>query len=177
MNSHYPIFCFEGPPIFDALPVLKVTSYPFETADYKPFAQGLLCMSGGRLMGRLWAFEARPEAGSTLSLALKGGSAHYALSLRLDGVYTAYLNGETFPMPSLRPIAGEDLQGEYWGVDFDLGEQLSARLGLIFPYKGQLLEGNIYKSCEGARPHFGSYAPVLERDSTATPAAFELLPY
>ena len=178
MNSVYPIFCFDGPPVYDALPVLKITHYPFETADYKPFAQGLLCMTERQLVGRLWAFEARPEGSSGLALALEGPTGRrFSLSLGIDGSYTATLDGQPCPLPALRPSAGEDLQGEYWGVDIALSENLTAGLGIVPPYQGLRLRGNIYKFCPGVRPHFGSYAPISDRDITATPALFELVPY
>ena len=65
------VICTQGEaPRFDVLPTYKITCYPLEKRDYKPFAQGQLCLTPGQLCIRLWAFEARPRPQSMLECVL-----------------------------------------------------------------------------------------------------------
>lgn len=172
----YPIFCFSGEAVLDALPVMKVRHYPFEPESYKPFAQGIICMKGRSLFMRLWAFEAVPEAVSELAAALKAPSGCLLyVSAELSGKNTVTLDGEDRTSEAeIRPIAGEDLQGEYWGVNITLSPGLTEK---IIPAGTTEINGNFYKICEGSRPHFGSFYNITEKDRTACPATFSVVPF
>jgi len=179
MPTDYLVFCFAGDPVFNALPIMKVTHYPYEPESYKPFAQGLLCMHDDALIARLWAFESKPEAVSTLALSLKGPNERtFTLSVALSGAKEALLDGAPCTLPlDIHPIAGEDLQGEYWGIDLVISAEITAALAIDRAKKGTLFNGNMYKLCEGIHPHFGSFFPAGGRNISACPATFELTPF
>ena len=69
--TEFPICRLKTRPQFDTLPVMKVTQYPLEPRDYKPFAQGLLAVDPQRLYIRLWAFETPPEPESRIICVLR----------------------------------------------------------------------------------------------------------
>lgn len=70
--TEFPICRLKTRPQFDTLPVMKVTRYPLEPRDYKPFAQGMLAVDPQRLYVRLWAFETPPEPESRILCVLRG---------------------------------------------------------------------------------------------------------
>ena len=70
--TEFPICRLKTRPQFDTLPVMKVTRYPLEPRDYKPFAQGMLAVDLQRLYVRLWAFETPPEPESRILCVLRG---------------------------------------------------------------------------------------------------------
>lgn len=72
--TEFPICRLKTRPQFDTLPVMKVTQYPLEPRDYKPFAQGLLAVDPQRLYIRLWAFETPPEPGEPDHLCPAGSA-------------------------------------------------------------------------------------------------------
>ena len=178
MGEDYTLFLFGDEPVFESSPVMKITHYPFEPESYKPFAQAQLVAVPGGITARLWAFEARPEAVSTLALALKGpNGVVYTLSVTLSGDAAAALDGLPCAPPHIHPFAGEDLQGEYWGVLFTLGGDILGRLDIEVPTDGLLLHGNVYKLCDGRRPHFGAFAPVSARDPSLCSARIRVMRY
>ena len=70
----------------DTLPVMKITSYPLEQRDYRPFAQAAAAVYEGGLLLRLWAFEAAPSPLSSLGFLLRGRSILSSLILIIGGV-------------------------------------------------------------------------------------------
>lgn len=173
----------KGEPSYDSLPVAKVTSYPLEERDYRPFAQNILCVSDTHLHLRMWAFEVSPLPTSRLECVLYifDDAPDTALAVVAVPVSdnTADLlgccllkNGHELPVAphleeklqsvSLHPHNGEDLQGVYWGytidIPLDLLENWSGRLRLS---PGRHLPGNFYKICSD-KPfiHMGCYAPA-----------------
>ena len=153
--TEFPICRLKTRPQFDTLPVMKVTRYPLEPRDYKPFAQGMLAVDPQRLYVRLWAFETPPEPESRILCVLRGQqelvveAAPEGVQIRLDGS----------PVEPLlaHPFTGEDLQGRYWGWLAELPAQL---LGELQP--GQQFRGNLYKCSTGRRPPTGSFFPMTE---------------
>lgn len=89
--TEFPICRLKTRPQFDTLPVMKVTQYPLEPRDYKPFAQGLLAVDPQRLYIRLWAFETPPEPESRIICVLRDQqelrieAGPQALEITLDG--------------------------------------------------------------------------------------------
>lgn len=155
-----------GPPKFDAIPTYKITCYPLERRDYKPFAQAQVCVTPKVLAIRLWAFESRPKPLSRVEAVF--GRPDRAPSLRV----TAWAEGrwrcvrgaapEELPLDAgVRPMAGDDFQGEYWGISLTLSRSLAEEaLGLALE-PGAAVLGNFYKrSCDPEKPHDGSFWPA-----------------
>lgn len=159
---------------FDSLAVAKITNYPFEERDYKPFTQARVCLTPTRFIVRMWAFEATPVADITVAvpemmredsfICFQIGSAEKYLSV------SANANGVLYPemvcgdekklldasIFETSDFTGEDLQGEYWGMQFSCTiEKLSELLG--FDILTNELKGNIYKACFNPRSeHIGA---------------------
>ena len=119
---------------FLSLPAGKITRYPLEARDYRPFAQVQLALSPDALHVRLLAFEAEPPAGSMLLLALEGG------------IVLPFSADENGPVPAgqvrVERLRGEDLQGIYWGVHAMLPRAvLEERVGRVIR-PGGVLRGN-----------------------------------
>lgn len=160
----------------DALPVAKITGYPMEERDYRPFAQAILCVDKetSRLILRMWAFEVSPLPGSELRAVLYLFAQNPALALHCtavmqeDGVpaYSALLKGKSTPEKTASSVfhaySGEDLQGVYWGMECALPISALEELGgsvLLAP--GDSFPGNFYKTCpHPERPHYGSFTPA-----------------
>ena len=110
--TEFPICRLKTRPQFDTLPVMKVTQYPLEPRDYKPFAQGLLAVDPQRLYIRLWAFETPPEPESRIICVLRDQQ-----ELRIEAGPQALeitLDGKPIEALLAHPFTGEDLQGKYW---------------------------------------------------------------
>lgn len=175
----------------DSLAVAKITNYPFEKRDYKPFAQARLCLSDRkRLIVRMWAFEVSPKADVTqpcedmmkedsflcfqlsmkknyLSVCANAAGVLYAELVHADGTHTP-LDSSLF---SQSPFTGEDLQGEYWGMQFSVdvnyvNEWLDGDLCK------EPLHGNLYKACfDPKHRHIGALFE-LHRATIYDPEAF-----
>lgn len=160
---------------FESLAVAKITNYPFEKRDFKPFAQARICISGKkRLFVRMWAFECKPVADITqpapemvsedsiLCFQLGNEQKYLSVSANANGVLYPELvseNGKTPLDPSLfeqSSFTGEDLQGEYWGMQFSCDiDMLDSILGIDILQAP--LKGNIYKACFNKRSeHIGA---------------------
>lgn len=159
---------------FDSLAVAKITNYPFEERDYKPFTQARVCLTPTRFIVRMWAFEATPVADITVAvpemmredsfICFQIGSAEKYLSV------SANANGVLYPeivcgdekklldasIFETSDFTGEDLQGEYWGMQFSCTiDKLNELLG--FDILTNELKGNIYKACFNPRSeHIGA---------------------
>lgn len=159
-------------PNLDSMPVAKITDYPLEKRDYKPFAQAVLCMGTDAFFLRMWAFEVSPPAGSALECVFYPypDSPDLAFGLHIvhgedHASYSAFLCKNGHPPELIAPHAlegfphnGEDLQGVYWGMrltlPFSVLEQAGGRISLA---EGNILPGNFYKICsEGTFMHKGS---------------------
>lgn len=148
----------------------KLTCFPFERRDYKPFAQGRLCLCPEGLHVQLISFEVKPLAAgsvpesSCLTLALGEGGRAPVLRITADstGRALAWLGDAPAEAPEITPFAGEDLQGIYWGVKYCLGQE---RLGQVFarPLEaGRTIWGNLVTSCLGGdKPFFGTLYPTI----------------
>ncbi len=145
-------------PEWDTLPVAKLTC-PGEGFLCPIFAQAVLCCHPSiGLYVRLWAFEvesyAHPQM-SSLSMVLapnRDRPDEYAyVSFTHGGDITAYTvdaKGVRAPVDTdglaFTRVAGEDLQGEYWGGSFMLPNGLlKARFGIDAFSGGEQLKGNL----------------------------------
>jgi len=148
----------------DSLMVAKIIDYPLEQAEYKPFAQGRLCVTPQGLTVQLWAFEDKPSPHSSLRAVLRrvgwpAASAQLWSDGRLEVLRGGPRGWEAWPAGcTLQPFWGEDLQGVYWGGTLTfLTQQLEALWGDGCLAPGQTLAGNLYKlSDDPQKPHSGS---------------------
>lgn len=159
---------------FDSLAVAKITNYPFEKRDYKPFTQARICLTPTRFVVRMWAFEAAPIADITapipemmredsfICFQIGSPEKYLSVSANANGVlYPEMVCGEEKVLldPTLfetSDFTGEDLQGEYWGMQFSCTiEKLSELLG--FNILTHELKGNVCKACFNPRSeHIGA---------------------
>lgn len=170
----FQVSVVDGAPNLDSLPVAKITDYPLEPADYKPFAQARMCVCTAGLLLQLWAFEANPSPKSSLKAVLWSPAdprRGFSLELWSSGQLQASMiqDGVISPMadaglrlPTLEPLWGEDLQGIYWGGSLTLShEQMTSLLGDGCLSPGSVLPGNLYKlSTDPVKPHCGSLFPA-----------------
>ena len=166
---------------FDSLAVAKITNYPFEKRDYKPFTQARVCLTPTRFVVRMWAFEATPVADITAAvpemmkedsfICFQIGSSEKYLSV------SANANGVLYPelvcgsektlldasIFEASDFTGEDLQGEYWGMQFSCTiDEMNKLLGI--DVRTDKLAGNIYKACFNPRAeHIGALFEVKEK--------------
>ena len=155
----------------EALPVAKITKYPLETADYKPFAQCILCAVPTGLWLRMWAFEVFSSPQSELRgvFRLFGDNAA-ALHVRARADTPVFADAwietageESIHIPvSSHPHNGEDLQGVYWGAQVFISyEHLSPITGFTKLVPGVKFFGNFYKlRTDEPYVHMGSYYPA-----------------
>ena len=148
----------EKEPDYGSLPAAKIIDYPLEKGDYRPFAQAQLALGPSALFVRMIAFETHPGPQSRMMLLfwLQKGCA--CLSIGADG--QMQLLPEAKGVQQNR-IAGEDLQGIFWGAECTL-----PRIWLEGPLGRQLcpgdtVYGNIFKTDTGGGmpPHFGCLYP------------------
>ena len=156
---------------FEALPVVKITKYPLERADYKPFAQCVLCASPGGLWLRMWAFEVFTSSHSELRGVFRlfednTAALHVRARAGSSVLADAWIDmpgGENIPVEvSAAPHNGEDLQGVYWGAQIFLDyKDLSCAAGFSPPAPGSKFSGNFYKMrTDEPYIHMGSYYPA-----------------
>ena len=153
---------------FEALPVAKITEYPLEKADYKPFAQCILCAVPDGIWLRMWAFEVFSSPESELRAVLKIlGDTAAALHVRVRAdspvradAWVELSDGQNMAVSvSSSPFNGEDLQGVYWGASVFMSYddiRQSADLTPLVP--GATFPGNFYKMrTDEPYVHMGSY--------------------
>ncbi|MBR5485417.1 MAG: hypothetical protein IKV41_02780 [Oscillospiraceae bacterium] len=162
----YTVSLVEGSVDFTALPIVKITEYPFEKGIYRPYAHGAACISDGWLWVRMLAFEAISIENSKIAAAFSLPESKKLLVIQADETSGSAVcrneNGEeTAVCAEYRFFKGEDLQGKYWGVQ--------ARIKLddiadVLPKEklkaGACIYGNYFKVCE-TKPyvHYGSAFP------------------
>ncbi len=154
----------------ESLSVAKIISYPLEKAEYKPFAQGRLCVTPKGLVVQLWAFEVTPSPRSSLAVALqKPGGPLLVAEIFSDGKLLIKQGTDSENLivgsdddrlcPTIEPFWGEDLQGVYWGSIMTFSfEELELFWGNGCLDDKQSLRGNLYKlSDDPEKPHRGSF--------------------
>lgn len=176
----FPICKVMGEPKFDILPVIKITDYPLEKRDYKPFAQCRIAVNEAALYLQLWAFEAKPEPMSQLQAVLylhPKAEDPVVLTLQADGEAWLRMGDQAIPVEQyqVHPFRGDDLQGKYWGATVTLPLSLLEQLGETALQSGSRLAGNFYKLCSGEHPHKGSFTPVSDWTAPLSPTAMGTL--
>ena len=161
-----------------SLGIFKVTDYPFEERDFKPFALSRICVLDDKfLVVRMWSFEVDPKAtvtaptedifnDSTLSFVIEKNGKMLVFTVNNKGVVFVQ-NEEKSPVSETQIhthfFTGEDLQGIYWGaeikIDFDF---LEKHTGITA--KDESFKGNIYKTSFGEKKHFGGFFEVKQAD-------------
>ena len=163
-----PIICTQpAAPNLDALPTYKITDYPLEKRDYRPFAQAKVCVTPTQFFLQMWAFEAAPRPLSRLEGVFTTRESQkllvgWAQADGSCGFLARTLEGDR-PLDCLaHTLDGEDLQGVYWGVTLTLSRDLLEReLGPGCLEEGGELLGNFYKlSNDPGKPHRGSMVPA-----------------
>jgi hypothetical protein len=165
----YQVSYVTGEVNFEALPVAKITKYPLEKADYKPYAQCCICAGENGLSLRMWAFEVFASAESELRgvFYLFGDetTALYIRALAEDPVrvdaWVAHPGGEVPVNVTFSPHNGEDLQGVYWGAQIFVAYGEIERAAPMVPLKpGGTFRGNFYKlRTDKPHEHNGSFGP------------------
>lgn len=162
INMAFKVCRFSGAPDFETLQAAKLTDFPLEKRDYKPFSQARICFSAEGFHVQFHCFEAESLPQSAIHAFLRlPVNALVELTLYADGRYEILLDGESLPEGVLQPFTGEDLQGVYWGGTFTVPmEALERRLGYT-PGAGDSFTGNFYKVCRAReKPHYGSFFPA-----------------
>lgn len=154
------------PPKFDAIPTYKITDYPLEKRDYKPFAQAQVCITPATLALRLWSFEAKPRPLSMVEAVFttRRGQGLLRTAARADGRWSCLFRtpGGERPLSAVaHAMAGDDFQGEYWGISAAIPRPAAEEaLGVVLE-PGAVLLGNFYKrSRDPEKPHHGSCWPA-----------------
>lgn len=155
---------------YESLHVAKLTDFPLEKRDYKPYSQARICFASDGMHLQLLAFEAAPLTESRMTAVFnltplyKTGciSTELYANGRFSAKFFSNTGGSLIEGATVHTFNGEDLQGVYWGGNIFLPHR---SLKILFPNlvvaKGQMFTGNLYKLCEhSARPHFGSYYPA-----------------
>lgn len=152
----FKVFRFSGAPDYETLQAAKLTNFPLEERDYKPFSQARICLSATGLHVQFHCFEAESLPSSCVRAVLRPAPERLLeLSLFAGGQYEVKMDGAPLPGASLQPFTGEDLQGVYWGGTFTI---LPDHLTGCLPQTGDVFRGNFYKLCEDpAKPHYGSF--------------------
>lgn len=154
------------PPRFDVLPTYKITWYPLEKRDYKPFAQAQVCRTPGALELRLWAFEAKPRPSSMVEAVFAAaGGGLLRITAWADGrqsvLFESHGKENRALSADFRPLAGEDFQGEYWGVHFIIPRGGAEDVLGLSLEPGAVVRGNFYKrSDDPEKRHRGSCWPA-----------------
>ncbi len=153
---------FPGPPDFETLHAAKLTEFPLEKWDYKPFSQGRICFAPDGLHVQFHCFEAISQPESEIRGVLRfTPDSLLTLSLYADGRFQVMANGINVPEGELHPFSGEDLQGVYWGGSFFVPASFLKSCFGFQAEVGGAFTGNFYKLCEAPeKPHYGSFYPA-----------------
>ena len=163
----YYICAQPSSPRLETIPTYKITDYPLEKRDYKPFAQAKVCLTPQELLIQMWAFEMVPMPESRLrAVFTTPRSANLLVVTAEAGGHCscgARGPGGDKPMDSIvHSLDGEDLQGIYWGVTAALRRAaVEEILGPGCTETGKTLLGNFYKLSDSPKkPHKGSLYPA-----------------
>ena len=164
-----PYFICSQPasPKLDTLPTYKITDYPLEQRDYKPFAQAKVCVTPQDFLVQMWAFEMVPQPESLLRAVFTRPASHNLLVLTAGatGTCTCLARSPEGDKPLdaiVHSLDGEDLQGIYWGATITLRRAVVEQLlGEGCTQAGGTLLGNFYKLSDSPlKPHKGSLYPA-----------------
>ena len=120
----FKVRLFHGSPDYESLHVAKLTCFPLERRDYKPYSQARVCFSHGGLSLQLLAVEAEPLPQSELRAVFRftGDEPPLTLLIRADRSMRILRGAEDVTAvlvaaeaASLHMFTGEDLQGVFWG--------------------------------------------------------------
>ena len=166
----FKVRLFPGAPDYETLHVAKLTHFPLEPRDYKPYSQARICFADGSLHLQLLSFEAAPLPDSSMEAVFRLPSSRQplVLAVRADQGFSAAtgIGSAASPLPEqetlFRFFTGEDLQGVYWGANITILPSALERCSPGFlPVKDLVFTGNLYKLCENPhRPHYGSFYPA-----------------
>ena len=167
----FKVRLFPGEPDYETLHVAKLTTFPLEKRDYKPYSQARVCFSHGGLSLQLLAFEAEPLPQSEVRAVFRftGDEPPLTLLIRADRSMRILRGAEDVTAvlvaaeaASLHMFTGEDLQGVFWGGNLFLSAAVMKTYYPRFsPVKGTAFTGNLYKLCEGPeKPHSGCFYPA-----------------
>lgn len=155
---------------YESLHVAKLTNFPLEKRDYKPYSQARISFARDGMHLQLLAFEASPLKESRMTaifnLTPLYETGFVMVELYADGRFSAKFisntGGSLIESASVHTFTGEDLQGVYWGGNVILPLQaLKALFPNLVVARGQMFTGNLYKICDNsARSHFGCYYPA-----------------
>ena len=156
---------FPASPDFESLHVAKLTCFPLEKRDYKPYSQARICFAGDGLHLQFVSFEATPLDDSFMKgiFSLTPGRPLLSLSLYANQKAQVALEEETHSTSLTNFMThfftGEDLQGVYWGGNLFVPNGVLAENFPDFSVKPKaVFQGNFYKICENpGRPHYGCY--------------------
>lgn len=159
-----------GTPVWDTLPVAKITNYPFEKGAFKPFAQVRACVSENGLHLRMWAFETKKRPNSYILAALnlsEKSDRTLLIAIYADSTVKMAIkdNDDYIPLndkPEAVFFDGEDLEGIYWGACVTVDNKMikeyfdSAKLKAGYSFKG-----NFFKVCSDPEfDHAGCFSYV-----------------
>ncbi len=161
----FKVKLFAHAPDYEALHVAKITHFPMEKRDYKPYSQVRCCFDGAKALHlQFLSFESTPLPSSLMraDLRLEEARGPLSLVLRADGNSQAFISGGPVQGVLLHTFTGEDLQGVFWGGNLTVPAAiLDAFFPGFAPLPGKCFWGNFYKICEDPRrPHYGSYFPA-----------------
>lgn len=149
---------------FDVLPVIKLECPRTTPILQRIYAQAQLACTNTDLIVRLAAFESVPARNSRFETAFDGPAGRVVV--KVDARSPASLMtpaGERTSFMKTRRIAGEDLQGVYWGAVLEIPLTLLREdAGIDMTQGDAVLRGNIYKKGPGCCAAF-----LPENDSRA----------
>ena len=154
-------------PQLETIPTYKITDYPLEKRDYKPFAQAKICLTPQELLIQMWAFEMVPMPESRLQAVFTTPESTNLLVVTAEAggrcSCVARGPGGDKPLDAIfHSLDGEDLQGIYWGATAAIRRTAVENvLGQGCTETGKALLGNFYKlSSNPQKPHQGSLYPA-----------------
>ena len=147
----YPLRVLTGQPNFDIIPFIKLTCPTTMTILQRIYCQAQMAVSGDMLLVRLLAFEAEPSEDSRFELVLTGPAGKSLATADAKGNFAfSTPQGDRTHAMKTRRIAGEDLQGVYWGAVLELPmNALFCDLGIESPFNEAVIFGNIFKKGPG----------------------------
>lgn len=171
----YPLRVLTGQPNFDTIPVIKLACPTTMPILQRIYCQAQMAVTGDMLLVRLLAFETEPAEDSRFELILTGPAGKSSATADAKGNFTFNTpQGDRTHVMKTRRIAGEDLQGVYWGTVLELPmKTLLDHLGIESPLNEAVILGNILKKgpgccaafikdnvCDDAESVLGEFAPT-----------------
>jgi hypothetical protein len=172
----YPLRVLIGQPNFDTIPVIKLACPTTMPILQRIYCQAQMVVSENILIIRLLAFEAEPGEDSRFELILVGPAGKSVINVDAKGNFAFNTpQGDRSHAMKTRRIAGEDLQGVYWGAVLELPmTTLLHYLGIESPLNEAAILGNIIKKgpgccaafiqdnvCRDHEPVLGEFSPIF----------------